>query len=347
VVYQLEAIKEEARELIDVVTLLEVLGFSITSKSSKEVRAPCLIHGGDNPSAFRITKESKRFSCYSHKCEHTGGKLDNDVFSLVMKVKKISFPEAVIFIASLVGLDVESNRISKSAVRKAVYKRDISKYVEQTASSKKSSSPLPEISEDKVKNFVKNRTDYFYDKGVDLETHDYFEIGGGWVDDYGVMRATVPIRDVNGRLVSISGRRIDNDKDPRYLLSSDFIKGKVLYNLHNAISVRDIFDSCLIIVEGFKACWAVHSAGFPNVVACMGSYLMESQAALAAENGFRSCILMFDGDKAGEEGSRACILIARKYMRTHIIRLFETNQGKSPDDLSDEDLIKVISSCSV
>ena len=339
---RLEILKEQVRELVDVEDVLSSLGFSISSRNGREVRGPCLIHGGDNPTAFRMKKDTKRFSCYSHKCEYTNGKLDNDMFSLVMKVLGVGFIEAVEYLARLVGIDPRTCSFNDEALAEIMYRKDIDSHIFHTKRTGQGSEPLPELSDDVVSGFMSSRCGYFDRLGIDRSIQDYFELGGGWVDPRGVVRATIPIRDSSGRLVSISGRRVDSDEDPRYLLFKDFVKSRILYNLNNALLFCDVYNNSVIVVEGFKACWAVHSAGFPNVVACMGASLLETQMRLIAENGFMKCVLVFDGDVAGKKGQDIAYGLAKKYVRTEKIDLFDSFTGFSPDDIPRDILYDIL-----
>ena len=324
----MEEFKEAVKDAVDPASLLEFLGFDIKIRHSHELRAPCAIHGGDNPTAFRMKLDTKRFSCYSHKCEFTGGQVDNDVFALVMKVKGIGFKQAVAFLAEFVGI-TETDGSMKEAREKYARKKHISESVREV--SRLNKKPLPDIGQEVVDEFVSRECSYFTSIGVSPAAQRFFELGS-MVDSFGVERATIPIRDQDGRLVSVSARRTDCNKDPRYLLLKDFKKHSIVYNLNNAILVGPAFDDCVIVVEGFKAAWAVHEAGFINVVAAMGSVVLEPQAMLLANAGFTKCILMLDGDEAGNKGVEYSFPVVSKYMRSLSVPLYDEFFGMSPDD---------------
>jgi DNA primase len=60
----------------------------------------------------------------------------------------------------------------------------------------------------------------------------------------------------------------------------------------------------VIVVEGFFDAFTVHHAGYPAVVALMGSTLSRSQADLLTTH-FDRVLLMLDGDDAGRHGATA------------------------------------------
>ena len=84
---------DNVKQIIDPTFLLEQFGFEITRETSKEVRAVCKIHGGDNTTAFRLNKELKTWVCFTHKCHEQYG---NDIFSLVMALNNCKFMDAQI-----------------------------------------------------------------------------------------------------------------------------------------------------------------------------------------------------------------------------------------------------------
>jgi DNA primase len=339
---QYSYLKEYLKSIVDVSVLLNTLGFKIRHRNSKEVRGPCLIHGGDNQTSFRMRLDTKTFSCYSRHCELTDGRLDNDAISLIMKVRGLGFIESVLFLSEICGVDANDVDNYIGLIDNLRMNKDIQDHMLLVERNKKHKQALPEVSEATIKEAIRNRGSYFSDMGIAEDIQSFFEVGFMY-DDLGIGRAVIPIRDVSGRLVGLSGRKIDESKfGPKYLLMKDFEKAKVLYNLNNAVKVREVFGDCLIVVEGFKAVWYLCSCGFPNVVASMGTSITNEQALLAANNGFKRCFIMFDGDEAGRRGLESAIKTVSLYMRTESIPLWELFPNSSPDDLSVETIISLL-----
>ena len=329
---------EKLKSLIDYELLLGVLGFDIKFKNSEELRGPCKIHGGDNSTAFCLKKSSGRFYCYTHQCENdSSGSVDNDVVSLIMRIKGYSFIESVKFLSDLTGFDA----LGFSNNHESEFKREYNKqrFVERTKKQEEEDTQIS-ISEDLVKKFREKGCPYFQSKGIDKTIINVFELGT-YTDFFGVERASIPIRDESGNLVSISGRRVDGDDEPRYRLVKNFKRSKVLYNLNNTLDFLDIYNQTLIIVEGFKALWAVYSSGFPNCVAAMGSRLSSSQVNLMIKRGILNCILMLDGDKAGRKGMSSSEEMLKGKLNFKSIYLTENT---SPDDYNFKDLGNIINS---
>jgi DNA primase len=110
-------------------------------------------------------------------------------------------------------------------------------------------------------------------------------------------RIVIPIHNEHGDLVAYIGRTPE-DAIPKYRFPKGFRKSLVLFNLHRALATeaRDV-----IVVEGFFDAFAVHQAGYPAVVALMGSTLSPYQADLLRTH-FDRVLLMLDGDEAGRLG---------------------------------------------
>ncbi len=74
----------------------------------------------------------------------------------------------------------------------------------------------------------------------------------------------------------------------------------------------------------------VHQAGFPNVVAVMGSTLSDEQARLIVESTDKLA-LMFDGDDAGLNCARE---FWKKVRRDVFMREIELKEREQPDALA-------------
>ena len=105
---------------------------------------------------------------------------------------------------------------------------------------------------------------------------------------------------MRGELIAYAGRAMDS-QEPKYRFPAGFRKSQVLFNLHRAIATP---ASTVIIVEGFFDTFAVYQAGYPTVVALMGSSLSRHQADLLKQH-FQQILVMLDDDTAGRQGATA------------------------------------------
>jgi DNA primase len=185
-------------------------------------------------------------------------------------------------------------------------------------------------------------------KGV-ASTHTWLEsrgiakataatFGVGFFPGKGMMagRIVIPIHNSTGELVAYAGRAVDDTTEPRYLLPSGFVKVNELYNLHRAIAAGG--SRGVVVVEGFFDAMKVYEAGYPAVIALMGSSLSDTQAELIATN-FTRAIVMLDGDDAGREALPA---VLTQLARLTDVRVAQLPPGSQPDTLSQEQIREVL-----
>jgi DNA primase len=133
------------------------------------------------------------------------------------------------------------------------------------------------------------KLDYLINRGFDLDVLEHFEVGFSDKQN----RIVVPCRDDTFKLVGFIGRAVRAEQNPRYRYSDSFPKASVLFNLNNAKFYSEVF-----VTEGSLDAIRVHQAGFPNVVATLGSNVNRKQIDLLNKY-FDDIIIMSDADDAG------------------------------------------------
>ena len=178
---------------------------------------------------------------------------------------------------------------------------------------------------------------YLSERDLVKETIEEFGLGycsrglfKGWI--------VIPVHNENGELVAYAGRWPGEDPpkgEDRYKLPAGFLKSLVVFSLNRAKEMAKEKD--LIVVEGFFALFAIWQAGFKNVAALMGSSMSPEQEELIVEavgkNG--QVILMFDGDKAGQECTDQAM--ARLGSRV-FVKAIKLDTGLQPDKLTKEEI---------
>jgi len=304
--------------------LLESLGFKIEKENSKELRCACIIHGGDNKTSFRFNVDKRIWVCFSHHCQEVYG---YDIISLVQAVLKVNFRQAVEYLQSIASCDVNLYEYKRS--------QEINKFIV-------SNKPIPSlVSENNLLCYKGLRSEHFIKDGFLNETLDYFEVGGGYVDKFGIIRDVIPIRDDKGKLVAYSLRDIrDFVVDDKYINTPNFNKNKVLYNFHNVIKMG--IKKPIIVVEGYKSVWKLYEYGIYNVVAAMGSVITDGQVNLLCKYALKGVIIAFDNDLPGVVGMLHSYRILCK--KINVIPLFlsgiNLKIGDSPAEFSKEDAYK-------
>jgi DNA primase len=148
-------------------------------------------------------------------------------------------------------------------------------------------------------------------------------------------RVMFPIHDRAGRVIAFGGRAMEAGAKAKYLNSPEtalFHKGGLLFNHHRARKAAH--DSgAIVVVEGYVDAIAVSEAGFPNVVAPLGTALTPDQCALLWAMASEP-ILCFDGDGAGRRAAFRAIETALPLIGAGKSLSFALlPEGQDPDDL--------------
>lgn len=169
-----------------------------------------------------------------------------------------------------------------------------------------------------------------YERGLSYETLESFEVGYSTAKE----RVVIPVRNAQYKLVGFIGRAIRSEQEPRYLYNKGFKRADVLFNIQNAKQ----YSSC-IIVEGSTDAMFIHQAGFPNVVATLGSKVSDYQFKMMKRY-FDSIIVFSDNDDAGNQMKRD-ILFACSGKELYTVEL--PSDKKDAGDMTQEEIINTLS----
>ena len=121
-------------------------------------------------------------------------------------------------------------------------------------------------------------------------------------------RVAFPIANLSDRTIAFGARALQPDQEPKYLNSPEtpiYHKGRVLYGLADTRDAIRRQDAALV-VEGYMDLISLAQAGIQHVVATSGTALTEDHGRLLARFA-RQVVLLFDGDAAGSTAAmRAC-----------------------------------------
>jgi DNA primase len=148
-------------------------------------------------------------------------------------------------------------------------------------------------------------------------------------------RIMFPIADSRGRIIAFGGRALQADVPAKYLNSPEtplFHKGATLYNLHQARKAAHDRGT-VIAVEGYIDVIAMTRAGYPNVVAPLGTALTEDQLQMLWRMAGEP-VMLFDGDNAGRRAAQRALDIAMPHLGPgRTLRFAFMAGGKDPDEL--------------
>ena len=299
----------------------------LREKKPGKLVGSCPIHGGKNGTSFNVDSGKNVFHCFS-QC---GG---GNVLDLVMKLEDCSIREAGEKLSDWFELRFDRRGgIAKTAKRRPRPRSATASH----NSGRSDASPVNPPLERPLKGLNHDHP-YLVERGLTVPTIKEFGIGHC---TRGLMRGriAIPIHDEHGILVAYAGRAVDRElaeAHGKYRLPDRFKKSFVLFNLHRA---AEHADQGLIVVEGFFDCFNVHQAGYPNVVALMGSTLSDPQEELLLGHADRIA-LMFDGDEAGTKCLRE---FYGRLRRRLYLREIHLEPGEQPDALSDERIRQLLS----
>ena len=112
-------------------------------------------------------------------------------------------------------------------------------------------------------------------------------------------RLIIPIRDQNGKLITISGRGIDSQMKPKYI-HYKFPARRILYGLYENRSELRKHNMC-VITEGQLDVISAWQANFPVVVSSFGAHAGETHLAIASRYA-SNIYFAYDADHAGKNG---------------------------------------------
>lgn len=141
-------------------------------------------------------------------------------------------------------------------------------------------------------------------------------------------RIAIPIRDVKGRLVGISGRAFDEGQKPKFLHSGGFRRDFYLYGELGCETGVPGYKT-----EGFFDVMYLRQKGL-NAFAIMGSYLSAIQIEKCVKF-FSRVVDVPDGDDAGAKG---VVRAANDFRGKLPYVAAKAVEGKDPDQLTDEEL---------
>jgi DNA primase len=282
-----------------------------------------------------------------------------DVFTFLVEVENLSFPEAVERLAGMAGLELPRRDAASEARDKR--RATLSEVMGMAAQLYERSLNEP---------VGAKARGYLADRGLDAATQRVFGLGfaqgerfalrdalaekgieSGQMIDAGLLvhgegiavpydrfqnRVMFPIHDRGGKVVAFGGRALDPGAKAKYLNSPEtelFHKGSLLYNHHRARKPAGD-KGRVIAVEGYVDVIAMTKAGFPETVAPLGTALTSDQCALLWTMA-EEPILCFDGDRAGRKAAFRAIETALPLIGPgKSLKFALLPEGQDPDDLA-------------
>jgi DNA primase len=317
------------QKIRDSVNIVEVVGEHVVlRKSGANHSGLCPFHSERSPS-FSVSENKQLYHCY-------GCKRGGDLFSFVMEIFGISFPEAVEELAERgrVVIPKEHSRDGAGGEDPEVQARRAAAR-EKTATASKLNRFVAAFYHQQLQSNATAR-EYFTRRGITPELVRNFYLGAAnasWDSlanhliekkapmplalELGLVRPSpkradgffdlfrdrvmFPILDLRGKVAGFGGRLLSaSDDGPKYMNSPEsllFQKSKLAFGLFQAQKhVREKDE--IILVEGYFDVLVLHAFGFENVVATCGTSLTADHLQVFRRFASKVTIL-FDSDRAG------------------------------------------------
>ena len=334
---------EQVRLASDVVDV--VSGYVTLKKKGKNYFGLCPFHH-EKTASFSVNPDLQIFHCFG--CGAGG-----NVFTFIMRVEGLTFPESVRLLAKAAGIVLpdEEEDVSQLQEKEALF------YANGLANEFFMTNLLHEAEAEPARRYLAER-------GLPAEAFTRFGIGyslnkwdgllqyakskslnpevlvraglvlkkeGGGMYDRFRGRITFAIHALSKQIVAFGARRIVEDNSPKYINSPEtdiYQKRYILYGLHLAREAVRQADS-VVVVEGYTDFITLHLAGIQQVVATSGTSMTEEHARLLRRYTAHASIL-YDGDSAGAAASLrgAEILLANGFD----VRICLLPGGQDPDE---------------
>ena len=340
-----DSILDEVRNSVNIVSVISE--YVSLKKRGRNHVARCPFHN-EKTASFNVNEERQIFHCF-------GCGLGGDVFRFLMQIERLSFPEAVQFLAERQGITLPVAASTAPAVSAGNKKDMHNAMAEATAAFQQallsSTDGKPALS-------------YLLSRCVTLETIGKFRLGfspaggnfltgllqkkgfstetltdcglcrrtdeGNRIYDYFRGRIMFPITDIQGRTVAFGARAMD-DRQPKYLNSPEtrlYNKSRNLFGLSyskDAIRKR----GSAILVEGYMDCIIPFQYGVDNVVASCGTSLTPEQVELLGRYA-RDVVVSYDADPAGQNAAQKSLELFLE--GDFSVRVLAMPDAKDPDE---------------
>ena len=325
--------------------------YVLLKRSGSNLWGLCPFHS-EKTASFSVNPAKGIYKCFG--CGKGG-----NAINFIMEIEHMNYPEAIRHLGGLYGVEVPETGFSGDSIQKEEKNRvkeilkEAAKYYYNAFNDEHIGKPA---------------RDYAAKRGLTKQTLDNFGLGyspingglyeilkqKGYKDEemlksgifakssktnkpYDLFRGRFmfPIFDSFGTIIAFGGRALGDEK-PKYINSPDSLVYNKQNHLYAMNFARKEQSKQLIVVEGYMDAIAMHSAGFKNTVAALGTSFTDSQLKLCSRYA-EEVVFFFDADNAGQKAALRAIKMMMDYLKklTGInirIRIAKVPDGKDPDE---------------
>lgn len=337
--------------------IVEVVGDFVTlKKKGVNYTACCPFHSEKTPS-FIVSPAKGLYKCFG--CGKGGGAV-----SFVMEQEKLTYPEALKWLARKYGIEVREVEVTEAEIERNNDKESM--LVLNSWVSDYFHKELLESADGRAIGLS-----YFVSRGFTQQTIETYQLGycpdskgrdgmtraaleEGYQEKFlsatGLTivregernkyydrfcgRVMFPILSLTGRVIGFGGRTMSEDKKTAKYLNSPqseiYDKSHTLYGIFQAKKAITRENKC-ILVEGYTDVMQMHQSGVENIVASSGTSLTESQVRMI-KRFTKNVTVIYDGDWAGIKASlRGIDILLKEGLNVRVVPLPE---GEDPDSFA-------------
>ena len=307
------------QQILGRLDILDVIGdFVKLKKRGTNYLGLCPFHNEKTPS-FTVSPAKEIYKCFG--CGRSG-----NTISFIMEHEKYSYPEALKWLATKYGIEVEEtfrtdeqklqmlaadslfiiNEFAQKFFTHSLFEteegRDIGlsyfkeRGFREDILRKFQLGYNPEARDTLAQEAIAKQynTELLLKTGLVMNRNDQL------MDNYRG-RVIFPIHNHSGKVLGFGARILkSSDKAPKYINTPEneiYVKSKILYGSYFARQAIDKANECLL-VEGYTDVVSLHQAGIENVVASGGTSLTLEQLRLIRKYS-NNLTIIYDGDNAG------------------------------------------------
>ena len=309
-----EDILQRIRDATDIVDLISEHVQLV--KKGRNYSGLCPFHDEKTPS-FSVDPDRQFYHCF-------GCGVGGNVFKFIQEIDRVTFVEAVKFLAERTGIALPErsgpSREEDAAADELYRANDLAqKYFhhlllnDEVGASARTYLQIRGLTDETIEHFGLGYAPPEWDallkvagrRGLSPQILERAGLalprstGSGHYDRFRD-RIAFPIANLSNRTIAFGARALQPDQEPKYLNSPEtpiYHKGRVLYGLSET---RDVIrrQDAVLVVEGYMDLISLAQIGIQHVVATSGTALTEDHCRLLARFA-RQVVLLFDGDAAG------------------------------------------------
>lgn len=338
--------KEEIRDRL---AIEDVVGEYVELKrSGRNFKALSPFNNEKTPS-FMVSPDKKIWHDFS---SGKGG----DIFTFVMEMEGLDFPEALKFLARKAGVELKqyssasSQRLAKRKARELEMHALATKFFQVCLAKNPHALDYAlgkrNLKKETLRDFTIGYSPNLKEALVKFLQNKKFRASeiaqAGLTNQYGGDlfrgRLMIALSDQNGQVVGFTGRGLEADAIPKYLNTPATLlydKSRHIFALSQAKdAIRK--SNQAVIVEGNMDAISSHQAGVKNVVATAGTAMTVNH--LKTLSRFASDIrIAFDGDDAGIRATERAIELAQG-LAIDLKIISMPDSAKDPDELINQDV---------